>query len=102
MGTNYYLHFNHCNYCNRSEKLHIGKSSIGWVFHFQSYDDRKLKTVADWKEFLKLNRIFDEYGSELFFDDFWGLVKSKNNGHIEFGIDQYLDEGCIFSKYEFT
>lgn len=52
MGTNYYLMkpAKRCNECGSTlgggEEIHIGKSSIGWHFSFET---TKTKTIDAWK-----------------------------------------------------
>jgi hypothetical protein len=70
MGTNYYLESraercSACGHINEPERVHIGKSSSGWVFSLHVTDE--FKSLDDWRaEFAKGERkIVDEYGSEL-------------------------------------
>ena len=54
MGTNYYVAENTCECCNRyDETYHIGKSSFGWTFCFQGYEEYNLISWKSWKDFLK-------------------------------------------------
>lgn len=94
MGTNYRVSLNHCECCNRSDKIHIGKSSWGWAFNFQGYDgqygyiedddnkslkvpeDFQLKSWKQWKEYLKDKPIIDEYGDPVSYDDFVEMVET--------------------------
>jgi hypothetical protein len=63
MGTNYYWTRtdNYCDQCKRFdviEKLHIGKSSVGWCFSVHVYPDREapdgkfspIVSLDDWKK----------------------------------------------------
>ena len=82
MGTNYYTHLNQ----------HIGKSSCGWKFLFRYYNN--YNTIEDVKNFIKLNKIFNEYGEEVTFEEFWENVESRQNdkmhtGKIYKNIDNY-------------
>ena len=69
MGDNYYWYPNkkpHCANCScfDYERIHIGKSSYGWVFSLHVVGN--LRTLEDWKE--KLNSsgfIVDEYGNSI-------------------------------------
>ena len=67
MGTNYYLYIrsNHCEHCGRvdEEKLHIGKSSAGWVFALKLYPDRGIDSLDDWRKKLHEGIIRDNYGN---------------------------------------
>ena len=54
MGTNYYLHeppTNKCEHCGRQdekEPLHIGKSSVGWVFALHIIPEMGIEDLEDW------------------------------------------------------
>ena len=99
MGTNYYTDANECKHCNRKERLHIGKKSMGWEFNFQAYDfypnsdgetpiSPMLNSWKNWKEFLEDKKILDEYGEEVSYQEFVGIVeKSKgkdNKNHFDY------------------
>jgi len=102
MSTNYYLIYNECKCCNRSDSVHLGKSSGGWKFTFKTIEDFPLDKVdlalqiaehkqsidiKSWKslkEFLqkyvvdfKTARIEDEYSANISFEEFLDLVHSK-------------------------
>lgn len=90
MGTNYYAHNKKttCECCGRADDmdiLHIGKSSIGWTFSFQGFDEKyhqpKIKSLKDWKIFLSDPDIFiqNEYGDKISNNDFFEVVNSKQN-----------------------
>lgn len=60
MGTNYYVEFDSCPHCNRQDPpLHIGKSSMGWVFSLRGYNGDEhpalpkdgIHTLEQWQEF---------------------------------------------------
>jgi len=77
MGTNYYVAKNKCECCKRfDEEYHIGKSSHGWAFSFQGYSWNKLTSWVNWKEFLKNERIVDEYGEEMPYEAFCEMIES--------------------------
>ena len=59
MGTNFYFHY------AEHEPLHIGKSSVGWVFALHVYPDDGINDLGDWLRFLDTQdgRILDEYDS---------------------------------------
>lgn len=77
MGTNFYVIKNHCHCCNRYDReYHIGKSSHGWAFSFQGYRYMKLDSWKAWKEFLKTETIYDEYGDPIEYDVFVKMVES--------------------------
>lgn len=50
MGTNYYLSLPTCPHCTRlEEKLHIGKSSMGWCFSLHVMPERGILDLEDWE-----------------------------------------------------
>lgn len=81
MGTNYYLTlpWEICPTCGHdtSRDLHIGKSSLGWVFTWRGYQDANspakcvLTTPSEWFAYLEQETadrkrvIRDEYGNEV-------------------------------------
>lgn len=73
MGTNYYLIREPkpaCECCKRpypEEKLHIGKSSVGWCFSLHVGDDVGAHSLDDWQSKWKEPgwRISDEYGADV-------------------------------------
>lgn len=93
MGTNYFVELNKCDCCNRSNKIHIGKSSFGWSFTFRGYDgqygyitdsnendvevptDLQLKSWKQWKEYLKDKLIVDEYGDSQDYEEFVAYIE---------------------------
>lgn len=99
MGTNYYLHYNICKCCSRSDEIHIGKSSGGWTFSFQGFrqygfcyketgdkqeKELKITSYKDWLVFLekmlsKGNEIRDEYGDKISLDSFKEMVERKKD-----------------------
>lgn len=89
MGTNYYAVSKKPTARN---PLHIGKSSMGWRFHFRKYKsawevpfdwEYPLNTYERWKEFLTENEkngkmvILDEYDDPISTKDFLALVAEK-------------------------
>lgn len=102
MGTNYYLKYNECKCCNRFDQIHLGKSSGGWKFTFQTIENFELKlvdpahviadseetiTIESWKDLqkflrmcvidFKTARIVDEYGEPHSLEEFEKLVRDK-------------------------
>jgi hypothetical protein len=65
MGTNYYVWLDSPE--GKPEKLHIGKSSMGWVFSLRVYPDRGINTLYDWLPILAdiKNCIVDEYSAKI-------------------------------------
>lgn len=103
MGTNYYAEHNHCKCCNRSNKIHIGKSSFGWAFNFRGYDGKygyidddnnqsvtvpeslELKSWSQWKEYLQNLPIVDEYGDRVEYQEFVEMVETYKNPGYDLG-----------------
>lgn len=113
MGTNYYLRYNYCPCCGRYERSHIGKSSAGWKFQFRLYkqydvDFEHPSSVDGWFETLYIYDsspfygcgIYDEYGKNITFKDFWDLVKSKQGGRA--GINSVDMNGYSYVKHWFS
>lgn len=111
MGTNYYYIKKSCPTCGHSDhREHIGKSSYGWQFSFQSTYENK--SWRDWQKELQSGEgdIFDEYGDVISFGDFKKLVEDKqadkdNRNHAADYPDQYswIDpEGYSFSERDFS
>ena len=104
MGLNYYAQVNRCFHCERSEEVHIGKSSFGWKFLFNPYKE----SWKEWKEFLSEIPIKDEYGVQVSFEEFVQKVekKQKEDGeHYTFAGDadknRVIDpEGYLISKHK--
>lgn len=94
MGTNYYWEYDRCEKCNRSERLHIGKSSAGWVFCFQGYLDKGLIDWPSWRDYLSSSegRIIDENGTFWEFLDFQSVVLKRTSRGC-------LPPGTIVDKY---
>ena len=68
MGTNYYAvpAVDRCEHCGRSdppERLHIGKSSVGWCFALHVFDEPRIRSLEDWDRFFDTfsGHIEDEY-----------------------------------------
>ncbi len=89
MGTNYYAARNKPT-CR--SPIHIGKSSMGWLFNFQTqnetWDDppvvwNTITQLKDWlyKYTVETNEfsIIDECDEIISFDEFFKLVESKQN-----------------------
>ena len=109
MGTNYYHHINICEHCNRSDIIHIGKSSFGWTFSFHATDN--IRSWQDWQEALQDGKIFDEYDREVSLEDFIKLVEEKQKipGALNHALQKYDydrdfvdNEGYSFSEGDFS
>jgi len=77
MGTNYYV-----TVADRNEELHIGKSSMGWVFSLRIHPDHNITTLYDWMPIMldNQNTIRDEYGQHITADEMLRTitVRSRN------------------------
>ena len=65
MGTNYYWIDDACEKCGRGEdRLHIGKSSAGWVFMLRLHPEEGIESLDQWvRQFSKKGSLIkDEYG----------------------------------------
>lgn len=84
MGTNFYLHAapsvcSACGHDSRPEPIHIGKSSVGWHFSFQTTE---YKTEEAWYEAIaaleeKQGWIADEYGKRISLGELKQWVNNK-------------------------
>lgn len=115
MGTNYYLYMNRTDAQIEKDGYHIGKNSAGWVFQFEAYNRPLIKTVQAMRAFTKLGFIYDEYGRECTYEDFWQIVEESKEPY--YGRDPYVlidpdypkedisnsweDEGLVFTEGEF-
>ena len=99
------------------EGMHIGKRSCGWVFCFQAYEKPKIKTVKQMKKVTFNGFIYDEYGEEFTYQDFWDLVEDTkvpdedgkkkyvlidpNYPHQISPFNEWEDEGFAFTMGDF-
>lgn len=106
MGTNYYAKYNKCECCNRYDKLHLGKSSMGWKFMFKSNTEK----YNNFKEFCKFIRrkdveVWDDYGNKKSAKHLIDLIMSKQDGKSQYGVgwdeDLLIIEGYDFISREF-
>lgn len=80
MGCNYYLVSDPCKECGKeSFRRHIGKSSVGWQFHFRAYPEDNIFCYHDWV--LKIKHpnfyIIDEYDIRVSVEEFIHMVSCK-------------------------
>lgn len=86
------------------KEIHIGKSSMGWKFCFdhnnEKYYEKTQKSVANFiqKSIDEGGSLVDEYGNYITPNNFWELVKSKQDGwtskeHYEYELQRY-NEYC--------
>ena len=69
MGTNYYVRLNHCSHCDRNDRLHIGKSSSRWAFHFRGYSNKNYSLPEGEDGFIFREEIESESGVSLVFSE---------------------------------
>ena len=112
MGTNYYLLTRRLEGNEWPEEgLHIGKRSCGWVFQFQAHPS--IKSLKGMIEATKEGYIYNEYGEEIPYDEFWELVRETKepyeDGSVPIGITEqgkrfgdYESEGYPFSTLKFS
>jgi len=82
MGTNFYLHKEPCNHCERGESpLHIGKSSSGWVFSLHIIPERGINNLYDWiVVLLKPDlTIRDEYDRTVTFEELLKTITCRTH-----------------------
>lgn len=101
MGTNYYAIG-----IGNDINLHIGKTSAGWKFLFQTIPDQNLFCFTQWCEFLRTKpvAIFDEYQRPQNVEDFIQMVKNRqDNALTSENMMNYLDkDGYNFSWGDFS
>ncbi len=102
MGTNYYAVKKKPTI---AEPIHIGKSSWGWLFLFQSQNDTWREEPVVWNTYNQVKEwldkytngkdkpyvILDEYDREISYEDFIKLVEDKQK-----------DEHCLSNPDNFT
>ena len=117
MGTNYYWFPDIIKESTPVDRgLHIGKNSCGWVFQFEAHSNPLLKTVKQYREFLKEGVIYDEYEREISTSEFWEIVEDSKlpfNGREPYVLEdpnyprrilsiiEWEDEGYAFMKGDF-
>lgn len=80
------------------ERIHLGKSSAGWEFCFDhNYWQYFGKDYSQIKSFIEGCSIFDEYGSSVTHEEFWGKVNYKK-GELR-GHDDIIVNGLRFASY---
>ena len=105
MGTNYYVYMNRTDAELEKDGLHVGKNSAGWVFQIEAHDYPKIKNVNGMKAFTKLGFIYDEYGDEITYEDFWKLVEGTKE-LLEDGtapyvlIDPHYPQDSVLNSWE--
>jgi hypothetical protein len=97
VSTNFYLHRDpqNCGECGkpgREAEIHVGKSSVGWVFVWQGFNGNDvpgapvgLFDAQTWREFLTAEvtygegRIEDEYGITWPVDEFFRSIEAQRD-----------------------
>lgn len=77
MSINYYWledGKSHCPSCECHERIHIGKSSLGWKFLLHFYSDRPIESLAEWRMLWEFGRIEDEYGRPIKKEEMLAIV----------------------------
>lgn len=88
MGTNYYVNTpscpNACEHCSESERIHLGKSSVGWQFLFRADSDwPRDEAFAYWVRRALSGPIVDEYGRACSLAELLDLAHGKTDGKAE-------------------
>lgn len=119
MGTNFYWFMDRLGPEDTVDRgLHIGKNSAGWVFHFQAHAYPLLKNVKQYEEFLKEGIIYDEYGEEYSYEEFWEVVRETLNSedippysfknlpeeerHYSLNAQEWMNKGYMFTLGDFS
>lgn len=79
-----------------TEKIHIGKSSMGWQFLFNHNNGKYYaKTRKSIDDFIRgEGNLVDEYGENITPDDFWNIVDNHKDG-----LNSYTcDENSLISR----
>ena len=82
MGTNYYLvkKEDTCPTCGHiEEKLHIGKSSYGWVFSLHVIPDKEITSLEDWIKLFNSTeyRIRNEYLQDITKEEMLKIIMNR-------------------------
>jgi hypothetical protein len=110
MGTNYYIYVDTDDTSPDGvevEKLHIGKSSAGWVFSLRVYADRGILSLYDWLPVLlnSQNVIRDEYGRNITAHDMLRTITMRertepvNWSELQFEINQAEPGPCNLVRH---
>jgi len=82
MGTNYYLHTNVCECCDRPENiLHIGKSSCGWCFSLHVDPSENINDLNNWILLFNMPNaiIKDEYNEIITIDEMLNIITNRSS-----------------------
>lgn len=101
MGTNYYWHEKPapCHACGHDESkvIHIGKSSMGWVFFLHTDPEEALNTLEDWQDRWKEpgSKILSEYGTLTDIDKMNDIILDRENTNKPWTSNKMKDSGAI-------
>ena len=104
MGTNYYAVKKKPRIVKVYDEIHLGKSSIGWKFAFQSQPPY-YTNFDEFKDFIINNKEFvikDEYGRKIKPQELLDFIeeKQKENNPDDFTYNENID-GYRFTDEEF-
>jgi hypothetical protein len=79
MGTNYYT-TKTCGHCQHEDRLHIGKSSVGWCFALNTHQDKGITSLDDWrKKFAEVGVVIvDEYERRVTVEDMLSTITERS------------------------
>lgn len=101
MGTNYHWHQKPapCRTCGHDEAkvIHIGKSSMSWVFMLHVDSEEGLNTLEDWQDrWLEPgSKILSEYGTLIDIDKMNDIILNRANTEGCWSIKMQTDRGAI-------
>lgn len=111
MGTNYYAVRNRPS---TQDPIHIGKSSLGWMFLFQAQNDTWNDPPIVWNTFPQLKDwlkkytvdtteyvIMDEYDRIVSYDEFMEIIEYKQNDEKCRGNPHNFEYGRNVDGYRF-
>lgn len=108
MGTNYYVNTpscpNACEHCVESERIHLGKSSVGWRFLFYAEPDwPRDEAFAYWVRRALSGPVVDEYGRACSLAELLDLAHGKADGKAETpSVNGFTSCGHDFNDREFS
>lgn len=77
MGTNYYWIPNPCPTCGHGERVHIGKSSAGWVFSLHVHPGDDIHGLRGWVNAWRIGTIVDEYDETVSADEMLRTITER-------------------------
>lgn len=93
MGTNFYLETDFCPCCGKPKnKIHLGKSSVGWKFLFKKSD--LIQNYNDFLKVIKQGVIVDEYDENISELEMIKLIQRKQK-------EKAHDRCCDIEGYNF-